>query len=201
MTAVEPTPLKVLAVCQVHPFGGPEQALVAGLEPLVADGWHVTLTTPHPASGEAPADLPSWCGWEPLELGGLTHGAGARAVGSWPRARRLAHDHDVVYLNGSVAGRLLPALRGRPTVLHIHDIVRRVARHWAAADIVLVDSVAAGALLDPLDVQVTGSPVTLDPLRSGDGVQLLTPPDYSEQLAEYMRRALNSHRHGLLRRG
>ncbi len=44
---------------------------------------------------------------------------------------------DVLYLNSTVCGRLLPALRGAKTVLHVHDMVTRVPRHWAGADLVL----------------------------------------------------------------
>ena len=69
----------------------------------------------------------------------------------------------MTYLNGTVAGRLLPALRGHATVLHVHDIVDRVPRHWHGADLVLADSKAVGARLDPLDVHVIGCPVELDP--------------------------------------
>ena len=47
-------------------------------------------------------------------------------MASWPRALRLAQRFDVVYLNSTVWGRLLPALRGVRSVLHVHDIVDRV---------------------------------------------------------------------------
>ena len=47
-------------------------------------------------------------------------------MASWPRALRLAQRFDVVYLNSTVCGRLLPALRGVRSVLHVHDIVDRV---------------------------------------------------------------------------
>jgi glycosyltransferase involved in cell wall biosynthesis len=55
-------------------------------------------------------------------------------------------------------------------VLHVHDIVDRVPRHWHGADLVLADSKAVGARLDPLDVHVIGCPVELDP------PQVDTPP-------------------------
>jgi glycosyltransferase involved in cell wall biosynthesis len=96
-------------------------------------------------------------------VGGLAHGAGARAVASWPRARRLAREHDITYLNGTVAGRLLPGLRSRATVLHVHDIVDRVPRHWQGADLVLADSRAVASRLDPLEIHVVGLPMELDP--------------------------------------
>jgi len=153
--------MRLLAVCQVDRPGGPEIGLLRLLRRLDARGWDITLTSP----GTAPASELAATGWpwEPLEVGGLEHGAGARAVASWPRARRLSRDADITYLNGTVAGRLLPALRSHTTVLHVHDIVDRVPRHWHGADLVLADSMAVGARLDPLDVHVIGCPVELDP--------------------------------------
>jgi glycosyltransferase involved in cell wall biosynthesis len=154
--------MRLLAVCQVDRPGGPEIGLLRLLRRLSARGWDVALTSPgaEPAPELAETGWP----WEPLEVGGLEHGAGARAVASWPRARKLSRDADITYLNGTVAGRLLPALRGHATVLHVHDIVERVPRHWHGADLVLADSKAVGARLDPLDVHVIGCPVDLDPL-------------------------------------
>src|SRR4051812_4661826 len=149
--------MKLLAVCQVDRPGGPEIGLLRLLRRLEHRGWDIALTSP----GTAPAAELAATGWpwEELEVGGLEHGAGARAVASWPRARRLSRDADITYLNGTVAGRLLPALRGHTTVLHVHDIVDRVPRHWHGADLVLADSMAVGARLDPLDVHVIGCPV------------------------------------------
>lgn len=160
--------MRLLAVCQVDRPGGPEIGLLRLLSRLTDRGWDVALTSPGhaPAAELAEAGYP----WEPLEVGGLEHGAGARAVASWPRARRLSREADVTYLNGTVAGRLLPALRGHTTVLHVHDIVDRVPRHWHGADLVLADSKAVGGRLDPLDVYVIGCPVELDP------PQVATPP-------------------------
>src|SRR4051794_13102723 len=152
--------MRLLAVCQVDRPGGPEIGLLRLLRRLSDRGWDVALTSP----GEEPSSLAdAGFRWEPLEVGGLAHGAGARAVASWPRARKLSRDMDLTYLNGTVAGRLLPALRGHATVLHVHDIVDRVPRHWHGAGLVLADSKAVGARLDPLDVYVIGCPVELDP--------------------------------------
>jgi glycosyltransferase involved in cell wall biosynthesis len=152
--------MRLLAVCQVDRPGGPEIGLLRLLRRLEARGWDIALTSP----GIEPTPLADqgWP-WEALEVGGLAHGAGARAVASWPRVRRLSRDADVTYLNGTVAGRLLPALRGHNTVLHVHDIVSRVPRHWHGADLVLADSRACAGRLDPLDVHVIGCPVELDP--------------------------------------
>jgi glycosyltransferase involved in cell wall biosynthesis len=152
--------VRLLAVCQVDRPGGPEIGLLRLLDRLDARGWEIGLTSP----GTRPTSLAErgWP-WEALEVGGLAHGAGARAVASWPRARRLSRDYDITYLNGTVAGRLLPALRGHTTVLHVHDIVERVPRHWNGADLVVTDSRACAGRLDPLDVHVIGCPVELDP--------------------------------------
>jgi glycosyltransferase involved in cell wall biosynthesis len=123
----------------------------------------VTLTTP----GEGPLrDQARDAGydWRPLALGGLGRHAGARALGSWPAGRQLARDHEVVYLNGSVCGRLLPVLPGRALrVLHVHDMVNRVPRLWRRADLVLADSHAVAERLVGLDARVVYLPVDPDP--------------------------------------
>jgi len=66
-------------------------------------------------------------------------------------------------LNGTVAARLLPALRGFRTVLHVHDVVDRVPRFWGHADVVLADSQAVADRLPGLDAHVVFCPVELDP--------------------------------------
>lgn len=131
---------------------------------LAAHGWDVTLTSPGPG---LLADLARADGhnWRPLPVGGLPGGTGARAVRSWPAARRLARENEVIYLNAAVCGRLLPALpRGRALrVLHIHDMVQRVPRFWPRADLVLAASQAVADRLGGLDPQVVYGPVDLDP--------------------------------------
>jgi glycosyltransferase involved in cell wall biosynthesis len=133
-------------------------------------GWTVTATAPArgpvltdaAAAGHATATL---------ALGGLAKRRGAPALAAWPRARALAKTHDVVYLNGTVCGRLLPALRGSAalTVLHVHDIVDRVPRFWRGADLVLAASQAVADALTPLPVEVVYGPVDPDPPQA-------TPP-------------------------
>jgi glycosyltransferase involved in cell wall biosynthesis len=99
-----------------------------------------------------------------LAVGGLTPRTGARALASWPRARRLSRGHDVVYLNGTVPARLLPALPARAKrVLHVHDMVDRVPRFWHRADLVLADSKAVARALAPLEAEVVYGPVDPDP--------------------------------------
>ncbi|MEY2517599.1 MAG: hypothetical protein QOJ89_4957 [bacterium] len=157
-------------MCAVAHPGGAEIGLLRLARRLVARGHELTLATPAPG----PLDDAG----HPvvrLALGGLDRGAGARAIGSFPRAARLASKADLVYLNGTVCGRLLPALRGHRTVLHVHDIVDRVPRFWSSADAVLADSLAVADCLPALGAHVVYCPVELDvpdtpaPWPAGDG--------------------------------
>jgi glycosyltransferase involved in cell wall biosynthesis len=150
--------VKLLAVNAVDHPGGAEVGLLRLAERLRERDWEVTLTSPQ----EGPLSEAGYS-WLRLDVGGLGHGEGARAVGSWPRALRLSQRFDVVYLNSTVCGRLLPALRGTRSVLHVHDIVDRVPRHWASADVVLADSQAVADRLDGLDAHVVYCPIELDP--------------------------------------
>jgi glycosyltransferase involved in cell wall biosynthesis len=150
--------VKLLAVNAVDHPGGAEVGLLRLVGRLRERGWEVTLTSPR----EGPISEAGYP-WLRLDVGGLGHGEGARAVGSWPRALRLAQRFDVVYLNSTVCGRLLPALRGTRSVLHVHDIVDRVPRHWAQADVVLADSQAVADRLVGLDAHVVYCPIELDP--------------------------------------
>ena len=86
-------------------------------------------------------------------------------MASWPRARRLAGSADVVYLNGTVCGRLLPALVGvgARRVLHVHDLVTRVPRFWRLADVVLAASGAVAERLGSTRSHVVYGPVDADP--------------------------------------
>ena len=149
--------MRILAVCAVAHPGGAEIGLLRLARRLLARGHVLTLATP--AAGPLDdAGLPV----VRLALGGLERGAGARAAASFPRARRLAAGHDLVYLNGTVSGRLLPGLAGRRTVLHVHDIVDRVPRFWSRADAVLADSAAVAERLPGLRAHVVHCPVELD---------------------------------------
>jgi len=149
--------VRILAVCAVAHPGGAEIGLLRLARRLLARGHVMTLATP--AAGPLDdAGLPV----VRLALGGLERGAGARAAASFPRARRLAAAHDLVYLNGTVSGRLLPGLAGRRTILHVHDIVDRVPRFWSRADAVLADSDAVAERLPGLHAHVVYCPVELD---------------------------------------
>ncbi len=149
--------VRILAVCAVAHPGGAEIGLLRLAPRLLTRGHALTLATPGPGPLDD-AGLPV----VRLALGGMRRGAGARAVASFPRARRLAARHDLVYLNGTVSGRLLPALAGRRTVLHVHDIVDRVPRFWSLASAVLADSGAVAARLPGLAAHVVHCPVELD---------------------------------------
>src|SRR5690242_14787938 len=145
-----------------HP-GGAETALLRLLSRLSSRGWQVTLTTP----GTGPlrdVALEAGYRWRALPLGGLARGAGRRAVRSWSSARHLAKAADVMYLNGTVCGRLLPALPAGPVrVLHIHDMVERISPFWRRADVVLAASQAVADRLDGLAPHVVFAPVECDP--------------------------------------
>jgi glycosyltransferase involved in cell wall biosynthesis len=161
---------RLLAVAAVTHPGGAETTLLRLLTRLRARGWDVTLATPGDgplrAAGESAADR---C--LSLPVGGLAAHAGARALASWPRARRLAGTADVVYLNGTVCGRLLPALAGARArrVLHVHDLVTRVPRIWRLADVVLAASGAVAERLGSMTSHVVYGPVDADP-------EAVTPP-------------------------
>ena len=163
--------MRLLAVCPVTHPGGAEVVLLRLLD---RRDWDVTFTVP----GDGPLrDAALKRGWrvEHLPLGGLGRRQGARALAAMPKARRLAARHDVTYLNGTVPARVLPALRGHPTVVHVHDIVERIPPFWRQADLVLAASHAVANRLHGLDAQVVGCPVELDapqrpaPWPAGDG--------------------------------
>ena len=155
---------RLLAVTPVDHPGGAEIHLLRLLAGLRERGWETTVTTPGEGALRDRA-LADGHEWQPLALGGLARGSGARALASWPRARRLARGADVVYLNGTVPGRLLPALPGDGPrrVLHIHDMVERVPSFWRRADLVLADSGAVARALAPLRAEVVYGPVDPDP--------------------------------------
>ncbi|MEA2321056.1 MAG: hypothetical protein QOD81_906 [Solirubrobacteraceae bacterium] len=145
--------MRLLLVTAVEDPGEPEARLLEVARRLTDRGWSVTVTSPG-EGGVSEAGFP----WIRLDIGGPGHGEGARAVASWPRALRLAQRFDVVYLNSTVCGRLLPALRGSHTVLHVHDPVDRIPRHWHRADVVIADGDAVADRLDELPVHALAPP-------------------------------------------
>ena len=145
--------VKLLAVNAVDVPGEPELRLLDAARRLREHGWETTVSTP----GDAPPTADGFP-WLHLDVGGLGQGEGARAVASWPRALRLAQRFDVVYLNSTVCGRLLPALRGTHSVLHVHVLVDRIPRHWHQADVVLADGEAIAERLTGLPTHVVVPP-------------------------------------------
>jgi glycosyltransferase involved in cell wall biosynthesis len=153
----------LLAITPVDAPGGAETTLMRLLAGLRERGWQLAITTPHrgPLADQARA---AGFRWHPLPLGGLAPRAGARALASWPAAGRLSRGSEVVYLNGGVCGRVIPALRRRARlVLHIHDMVRQVPRLWRRADVVLAASQAVADRLHGLDGHVVYPPADPNP--------------------------------------
>lgn len=150
----------MFCVCGAPFPGGAEIGLLRLLERL--EDWRITVATPGPGA-LSHAVVSAGYDWVQLPVGGLERRSGGRAVLSMPRARRHARVADVVYVNGGVAARVMPALRGSRTVLHVHDLVDRVPSHWRRADVVLADSQAVADRLDGLAAHVVGCPVELDP--------------------------------------
>src|SRR3954462_12857652 len=95
----------LLAVAAVDHPGGAEIGLLRLLPRLRDAGWTITLTTPGDGPVRAAGERLGFA-LDALDPGALARGAGAAAVRAWPHARRLAARHDVVYLNGTVCGRL-----------------------------------------------------------------------------------------------
>jgi hypothetical protein len=170
-----PRGVNLLAVNDTDAPGERELRLLDALRRMREHGWESTISTP----GDGPlahGDFP----WVHLDVGGLGQGEGARAVASWPRALRLAQRFDVVYLNSTVCGRLLPALRGTHAVLHVHVLVGRIPRHWHQANVVLADGPEVAERLDGLPARVVVPPASDDPAEREEYAQrlaaLIAPP-------------------------
>ena len=161
-----PQSVNLLAVNAVDVPGEPELRLIDAARRLRDQGWETTFSTP----GDHARDDIGFP-WVHLDVGGLGQGEGARAVASWPRALRLAQRFDVVYLNSTVCGRLLPALRGTYAVLHVHVLVDRIPRHWHRADVVLADGPAIAERLDGLPARVVMPPSVDDPAAQEEYAQ------------------------------
>lgn len=155
---------RLVSVSPVAHPGGAEVGLLRLLGELRGRGWETEVLAAAPGllldSAHAAGHRTGV-----LALGGLRSAAGARAIASWPAARRALGSADVAYLNGTVAGRLLPALRGTRarSVLHVHDVVERVPRMWRSADLVLADSEAVARSLGDLRSAVVFCPIDPSP--------------------------------------
>jgi glycosyltransferase involved in cell wall biosynthesis len=123
--------LRVLAVAQAAELGGAEHALLRLVPGLRDDGVEVVLAVPA-EGGVARAARDRGLEVHVLPVGPLRRGGWPRAVLAWPRARRLVGRlrPDVVWLNGVVPQRLVPALGGTPVVVHLHDLLDRAPAPW-----------------------------------------------------------------------
>jgi glycosyltransferase involved in cell wall biosynthesis len=139
--------LRVLAVAQAAELGGAELVLPRLAPALAREGVELEVAAPA-EGGVARAVRELGLPVHRLPVGPLRRGGWTRAVLAWPRARALVRSTgaDVVWLNGIVPQRLVPALGGTPCLLHLHDLVERrpgqwrSARFWRAARLVVCDS-------------------------------------------------------------
>jgi glycosyltransferase involved in cell wall biosynthesis len=151
--------LRVLAIAQAAELGGAELALLRLAPALEDEEVELELAVPAQA-GVARAARELGLRVHELPIGPLRRGGWPRAVLAWPRARALVRRSrpDVIWLNGIVPQRLVPALGGAPAMLHLHDILGhsppqwRRARFWrtvrtvaCASDAVASAAAAAGA--------------------------------------------------------
>jgi glycosyltransferase involved in cell wall biosynthesis len=123
--------LRVLAVAQAAEPGGAELALLRLVPALAAEGVDLELAVPA-EGGVARRARELGLRVHELPIGPLRRGGWPRAVLAWPRARALvrrAHP-DVIWLNGVVPQRLVPALGKTPAVLHLHDLIQHAPAQW-----------------------------------------------------------------------
>lgn len=122
--------LRVLAVAQAAEPGGAELALLRLVPALAAEGVELELAVPADG-GVARAARELGLRVHELPIGPLRRGGWPKAVLAWPRTRALVRRTrpDVVWLNGVVPQRLVPALGGTPALLYLHDLVDR-SRAW-----------------------------------------------------------------------
>ena len=140
-------PARVLAVGQSTVLGGAEQGLLRVSRRLPAHGFEVEVASPGPGPLEEAARAAA-IETHRLPVGSLDAGGWRGALPGMPRAWRLARrgGFALVWLNGTVAQRLAPALAGPQLVPHVHDLLERTprpwrsARFWARAQVLLCDS-------------------------------------------------------------
>lgn len=125
--------LRVLAVAQAAELGGAELALLRVAPFLAEEGIELELAVPG-AGAVADAARERALPVHQLTIGPLRTGGWPRAVRAWPQTRALVRrvKPGVVWLNGVVPQRLVPALGRVPALLHLHDIVEESPRAWRA---------------------------------------------------------------------
>ena len=123
--------LRVLAVAQAAEPGGAEHALLRLGPPLADEGVELELAVPADG-GVARAARELGIRVHELPIGSLRRGGLARAVLGWPRtrARTRSIGPDVVWLNGVVPQRIVPALGATPAMLHLHDLLGHRPLQW-----------------------------------------------------------------------
>jgi glycosyltransferase involved in cell wall biosynthesis len=123
--------LRVLAVAQAAEPGGAELALLRLASVLAPEGVELELAVPA-EGGVAHAARQHGLNVHRLPVGPLRRGGWPRAVLGWPRTHALMRRvrPDVVWLNGIVAQRLVPALGPAPAMLHLHDLVSHRPPQW-----------------------------------------------------------------------
>ena len=123
--------LRVLAVAQAAEPGGAEHALLRLGPPLADQGVELELAVPADG-GVARAARELGMRVHELPIGSLRRGGLARAVLGWPRARTRMRSigPDVVWLNGVVPQRIVPALGATPAMLHLHDLLDHRPLQW-----------------------------------------------------------------------
>ena len=145
-------PTRVLAVAQSTALGGAEYGLLRIARRLPGHGFEVEIASPGAGPLEQAA-RDAGMATHRLEVGALRAGGWPRALTALPGARRLARrgGFGLVWLNGTVAQRLAPALAPQPLVPHVHDLLERAprpwrsARFWSRVSVVLCDSHAVAA--------------------------------------------------------
>ena len=123
--------LRVLAIAQAAEPGGAELALLRLVPALAAEGVELELAVPA-EGGVARSARELGLHVHELPFGPLRRGGWPRAVLAWPRTRALVRRTrpDVVWLNGVVPQRLVPALGGTPAMLHLHDLLAHAPGQW-----------------------------------------------------------------------
>ena len=123
--------LRVLAIAQAAEPGGAELALLRLVPALAAEGVELELAVPG-EGGVARRARELGLPVHELPLGPLRRGGWPRAVLAWPRARLLVRRTrpGVVWLNGIVPQRLVPALGRTPVMLHLHDLIEHTPGQW-----------------------------------------------------------------------
>jgi glycosyltransferase involved in cell wall biosynthesis len=167
--------LRVLAIAQAAEPGGAELVLLRLIPALAADGLEFEVAVPA-QGGVADAARDLGVPVHELPIGPLRRGGGLLALRARPRARALvaASKPDVVWLNGIVPQRLVPALGDTPAVLHLHDLIVhrplqwRGRRFWQRVRCLACDSeavaAAAAAAGAPRELLHT-VPVPVDPVE------------------------------------